>query len=202
MKRISYDDTDNERVIGLSDDSFRCRTAGRTIFGESDIIDRMGSKKKSDNGEARGIKWVWDGEGGWRLGLTVSILHRSGRHRDFANAFLIRQATPARAGVTERHDGNRGEWGRGQGGLGGPRDNAAGGRKGVRHPFAPQAPMTPISRVNRDIFHDIARRKGARASRFCYPFSPSAATSTPPPAPVLSPLCQWHAPLCGSAGGG
>lgn len=37
--------------------------------------------------------------------------------------------------------------------------------------------MTPISRVNRDIFHDIARRKGARASR--HPFSPSLSLSFP-----------------------
>lgn len=48
--------------------------------------------------------------------------------------------------------------------------------RGARHSLAPQAPMTPISRVNRDIFHDIARRKGARASRFRHPFSPSVLT--------------------------
>lgn len=46
--------------------------------------------------------------------------------------------------------------------------------------------MTPISRVNRDIFHDIARRKGARASRFRHPFSPCV------PPPVLSLLLPHH----------
>lgn len=60
--------------------------------------------------------------------------------------------------------------------------------RGARHSLAPQAPMTPISRVNRDIFHDIARRKGARASRFRHPFSPSVLTPPPSAAPSSSTL--------------
>lgn len=85
--------------------------------------------------------------------------------------------------------------------FGRPGDNA---RKRMKegegsgsHSFAPQTPMTPISRVNRDIFHDIARWKGARASRRSGTLSRLFASFPP-----LALLCRYHAAFCESAGGG
>lgn len=68
--------------------------------------------------------------------------------------------------------------------FGKPGDNARRRGNGGQHSFAPQAPMTPISRVNRDIFHDIARRKGARARVGSVTLShPAFAAPAPPPPP-------------------
>lgn len=52
--------------------------------------------------------------------------------------------------------------------------------------------MTPISRVNRDIFHDIARRKGARArARVLSPFL-TLCSPTPLPPSFLSGTAAHH----------
>lgn len=69
------------------------------------------------------------------------------------------------------------------------------GRKGGgegQHSFAPQAPMTPISRVNRDIFHDIARRKGARARAGSVTLSHPLCSPASPPGSFLSGTAAHH----------
>lgn len=72
-----------------------------------------------------------------RIGLlTISILHRSNRALDFppsSNAFLIRPVTAVTRAARFAVPGPR--------------------KRGRGFVLVPQAPMTPISRVNRDIFH-------------------------------------------------
>lgn len=92
IKRVSPDRIENERIVGLSDDSSGSEAAGGRFSGNR--ISSIGwvAKKNQAIERLEGCRGARKGD------LTVSILHRSGRHRDFANAFLIRQATPAHAG--------------------------------------------------------------------------------------------------------
>jgi len=107
-------------------------------------------------------------------------LHRSGRHRDFANAFLIRQATPARAGVNGRRDEDRRCGGRGGGGtehrvrFGRLGDNASAGRTALAcSPGANDANLPCKSRhISRHRAAEGARAGSATLSRYP-PRSPS-----------------------------
>lgn len=120
-------------------------------------------KKEKNDGE------IWRVKRSAGRSLVVSILHRLGRHWDFTNAFLIRQATHARAEVRGWHDQRR------EGKFGRPGDNARKGGKGgrglslIRSPGANDANLPYKSR-------HISRHRAVEG-RSCeptlwHPFSP------------------------------